>query len=216
MIKGVIFDLDGVLVSTDELHYEAWKRLAEEIGIFDYNREDNIRQRGISREDSLNILLQKSNIKYTELEKGDLALRKNLYYQESLLSSGEIQLLPGVINTFRLLKEKNIKVAIGSSSKNAPSIIEKAKINQFINGLVCGLDVVHSKPDPEIFIMAANKIGIIEKECLVIEDSAAGIEAAKRAGMKTLGVGFCYYDLMADYSAKNLNSVDNWKKILEQ
>ena len=194
MIKGIIFDLDGVLVSTDKLHFKAWKRLAEEIGINGYNMEDNVRQRGVSRMDSLEILLKKSERIYTTEEKDIL--------------------LPGAIKTLDLLKQKKLKTAVGSSSRNAPQIIDKTPIGLYIDGLVCGLDIMFSKPNPEVFLKAGEKIGIESSQCLVVEDAAAGIEAARRAGMKTLAVGYDYIKLGADYMAADLNSVDDWECIL--
>ncbi len=214
MIKGVIFDLDGVLVSTDKLHFKAWKRLAEEIGIHGYNIEDNVRQRGVSRMDSLEILLKRSERIYTTEEKEKLAERKNRYYQELLSMSGENILLPGAIKTLDLLKQKKLKVAVGSSSRNAPQIIVKTPIGLYIDGLVCGLDIMFSKPNPEVFLKAGEKIGIESSQCLVVEDAAAGIEAARRAGMKTLAVGYDYIKLGADHMAADLNSVDDWECIL--
>lgn len=214
MIKGIIFDLDGVLVSTDKLHFKAWKRLAEEIGINGYNMEDNVRQRGVSRMDSLEILLKKSERIYTTEEKEKLAGRKNRYYQELLSMSGEDILLPGAIKTLDLLKQKKLKTAVGSSSRNAPQIIDKTPIGLYIDGLVCGLDIMFSKPNPEVFLKAGEKIGIESSQCLVVEDAAAGIEAARRAGMKTLAVGYDYIKLGADYMAADLNSVDDWECIL--
>lgn len=216
MIKGVIFDLDGVLVSTDNLHFMAWKRLAEEIGIRDYTIEDNIQQRGISRMDSLEILLRKCDVAYTQAEKIKLSDRKNGYYQELLSASKEDILLPGAKETLKFLKKKKIKIAIGSSSRNAPQIIKKVKIEPYIDACVCGADIVHSKPDPEVFLKACKKIDVEEKQCLVIEDSAAGIVAAKQAGMKSLGVGYDFENLKAHYVEKNLASIDNWEQILEQ
>lgn len=213
MIKGVIFDLDGVLVSTDQLHFKAWKRLAEEIGIPGYTIEDNVRQRGVSRMDSLEILLEKSERIYTPEKKESLADRKNQYYQELLSESGENILLPGAIKILDLLKQRKVKVAVGSSSRNAPQIIEQTSIGMYIDGLVCGLDITYSKPDPEVFLKAGEKIGVEGLQCLVVEDSAAGIEAAQRAGMRTLAVGYDYAKLDADYRAADLNSVDNWELI---
>lgn len=214
MIRGVIFDLDGVLVSTDKLHFIAWKRLAEEIGIGSYSIEDNIRQRGISRMDSLEVLLEKSEKIYTPEKKKELADRKNQYYQELLSGSGEDILLPGAVETLGLMKQKSLKVAVGSSSRNAPQIIAMTPIGTYIDGLVCGLDITFSKPNPEVFLKAGEKLGIDSQWCLVVEDSAAGIEAAVRAGMKTLAVGYDYMKLSADYKAADLNSVDNWECIL--
>lgn len=215
MIRGVIFDLDGVLVSTDKLHFKAWKRLAGEIGICGYTIEDNVQQRGVSRMDSLEILLRKSKRIYSEKEKKELADRKNKYYQKLLSLSGEEILLPGAIETLDLLRQKKLRIAIGSSSKNAPEILKQTKIEPYIDVCVCGLDIVYSKPNPEVFLKAGEKISIEGQYCLVVEDSAAGIEAAQRAGMKTLAVGYDYAKLGADYMAADLNSVDNWECILE-
>lgn len=216
MVKGVIFDLDGVLVSTDQLHFEAWKKLAEEIGITDYSIEDNIRQRGINRMSSLEVLLEKSAGIYTPEEKEILADRKNQYYLELVSQSEEDILLPGAVKTLAFLKQREIKIAIGSSSKNAPRIIEKAKIEPYINGCVCGLDVQFSKPNPEVFLKASERIGVEVEMCLVVEDSESGVEAARRAGMKTLAVGHDFEKLEADYRAKDLASVDIWEQILER
>ncbi len=214
MIEGVIFDLDGVLVSTDKLHFEAWKRLAGEIGIDSFSIKDNVQQRGISRMDSLEVLLRKSEKRYTLEEKEKLSDRKNRYYQELLSLTGEDILLSGAIKTLNLLKQRKLKIAIGSSSKNALQIIEKTQIEPYIDGCVCGLDITFSKPNPEVFLKAAKKIGVESEKCLVIEDAAAGIEAAKKAGMKTLAVGYEYEKLGADYMAEDLNSVENWDRIL--
>lgn len=215
MIKGVIFDLDGVLVSTDKLHFMAWKRLADEIGICDYSLEDNIRQRGVGRMDSLEILLQKSDGVYTQLEKKELCDQKNRYYQELLSACKENILLPGAERTLALLQEKGVKIAIGSSSSNALQIIKKVNIESYIDACVCGKDAINSKPNPEIFLKACEKINVEAKLCLVIEDASVGIEAAKRANMKSLGVGYNFQELKADYIAKDLDSVSDWSLILE-
>lgn len=214
MIKGVIFDLDGVLVSTDELHFEAWKKLAEEIGIDDYSIEDNMRQRGISRMDSLEVLLEKSKKIYTKKEKEKLSDKKNKYYQELLSLSGENILLPGAVRVLELLRQRQLRVAVGSSSKNAPHILVRTNLESYIDECVCGLDIVFSKPNPEVFLKASKKIGVEEKRCLVVEDSAAGIEAAKCAGMKTLAVGHNFDKLEADYAARDLDAIENWEQIL--
>lgn len=216
MIKGIIFDLDGVLVSTDELHYKAWRRLAEEIGISNYTAEDNRMQRGISREASLEVLLKKTKKIYTSVEKTKLSEKKNKYYQEILSLSDDNILLPGALETLKFLRQRKIKVAIGSSSMNAMQIIEKVGIESYIDACICGVDIVHSKPDPEIFLKACKKIDIKEEECLVIEDSLAGVEAARRAGMKSLGVGIDYEILKSDYMAKGLGFIDDWNPIFEK
>lgn len=214
MIKGIIFDLDGVLVSTDELHYQAWKRLAKELGITGFCREDNCRQRGVSRMASLEVVLEKAEKAYTEEEKLLLAEQKNGYYLRLLEKMDKAAVLNGVYEALRFLKQKNLLLAVGSASKNAPLILEKTGLLPYLNQVSCGLDTNKSKPDPEVFLVAAKKLALEPEECLVVEDSAAGIEAAKAGGMRSLGVGPFYRSLGADYAAKDLAAVKNWKEIL--
>lgn len=214
MIKGIIFDLDGVLVSTDELHYQAWKRLAEELGITDFTREDNERQRGVSRMASLEVVLEKSDKTYSQEEKVELADRKNEYYKESLKQLDDSAVLEGVKDALAVLKKKNLLLSVGSASKNAPAILEQTGIMPFMNQISCGLDTTRSKPDPEVFQIAAMRMELKPEECLVVEDSAAGVEAAKRGGMRSLGVGPFHATLGADFEAKGLGSVENWSEVL--
>jgi len=214
MIKGIIFDLDGVLVSTDELHYQAWKRLAEELDITDFTREDNERQRGVSRMASLEVVLEKSEKTYTQEEKIELADRKNEYYKESLKQLDDSATLEGVKDALAILKKKNLLLAVGSASKNAPAILEQTGIMPYMNQISCGLDTTRSKPDPEVFQIAADRLQLKPEECLVVEDSAAGIEAAKRGGMRSLGVGPFHKSLGADFEAEGLGNVENWNEVL--
>lgn len=214
MIKGIIFDLDGVLVSTDELHYQAWKRLAEELNITNFTREDNERQRGVSRMASLEVVLEKSDKTYTEEEKIELADRKNEYYKESLAFLDDSATLEGVKDALSVLKKKNLLLAVGSASKNAPAILEQTGIMPYMNQISCGLDTTRSKPDPEVFQIAAQRLQLKPEECLVVEDSAAGVEAAKRGGMRSLGVGPFHATLGADFEAEGLGSVENWSEVL--
>ena len=214
MIKGIIFDLDGVLVSTDELHYQAWKRLAEELEILDFTRKDNEKQRGVSRMASLEVVLAKSEKTYTQEEKEQLADRKNEYYKESLKQLDDSAVLSGVTGALTKLKRKNLLLAVGSASKNAPAILEQTGILPYLNQISCGLDTTRSKPDPEVFQIAAERLQLKPEECLVVEDSAAGIEAAKRGGMRSLGVGPFHATLGADSDAEGLGSVENWSEVL--
>jgi beta-phosphoglucomutase len=213
-MKGVIFDLDGVLVSTDELHFQAWKRLAEELGITTFTRADNVRQRGVSRMASLEVVLEKSDRQYSDEEKVELADRKNGYYVEMLNELDTSALLPGAKETLQMLREKGILTAVGSASKNAPLILEKTELLPLIDKISCGLDVTKSKPDPEVFLVAAKKLELDPKDCLVVEDAAAGVEAAKNGGMKSLGVGPHHGELGADYDSENLATVNQWREIL--
>lgn len=216
MITGVIFDLDGVLVSTDRLHYEAWKRLAEELGITDFTKEDNERQRGVSRMESLEVVLEKGSVSYTKEEKEELAERKNTYYKELLQSLTDDAVLPGVVETLSMLKARGIAIAVGSVSKNTPVILEKTGLMPYIDKVSCGLDITKSKPDPEVFLVAAEKLGMACENCLVVEDSAAGIVAAKAAGMKSLGVGPYYESLGAAYQKRGLDADIDWEQILTE
>lgn len=214
MIKGAIFDLDGVLVSTDEMHYQAWKRLAQELHITGFTREDNRRQRGVSRMASLEIVLEKADRTYSEEEKIELAERKNGYYLELLEEMDESSVLENVKDVLEKLKNGGLLLAVGSASKNAPVILEKTGLMPYFDKISCGLDTTKSKPDPEVFLVAAKKLGLPPEECLVVEDSAAGIEAAAAGGMKSLGVGPFYQSLHADYEAPALCKVEDWESIL--
>ena len=213
-MQGVIFDLDGVLVSTDELHYQAWKKLADELGITDFNREDNVRQRGVSRMASLEVVLEKGDKEYSEEEKVEMAERKNDYYKEMLQSLDDSAVLPGVFDTLKMLRDRGILTAVGSASKNAPLILEKTGLLPLIDKISCGLDVTKSKPDPEVFLVAASKLELTPENCLVVEDAKAGIDAAKAGGMKSLGVGPFHEELGADFHSRTLATVDNWEEIL--
>lgn len=208
MIKAVIFDLDGVLVSTDVLHYKAWKKLAEDEGIYDYTEADNVRQRGVSRMASLEVVLEKTDKKYTDEEKTEMAERKNKIYVESLSDLSEKDVLPGALRFIDYIKDKGIKTAVGSASKNAPLILEKTKLLGLMDGVSCGLDTTKSKPDPEVFLVAAQKIAAEPKDCMVVEDSDAGIQAAKAGGMIALAVGAAKENPLADFSADSLDAVD--------
>ena len=207
MIKTVIFDLDGVLVTTDELHYQAWRQLADEEGITGFTREDNLRQRGVSRMASLEVVLEKTDKEYSDEEKLALAERKNNIYVESLANLDKSAVLDGVFEFIAFFKEKNIKTAVGSASKNTPLILEKTGLAGLFDAVSCGLDTQKSKPNPEVFLIAADRLGVSYENCLVIEDSDAGIQAAKAGGMLALAVGAAKGNVQADYHAENLSDM---------
>ena len=216
MIQAVLFDLDGVLVSTDELHFKAWERLAKDLAITTFTREDNARQRGVSRMESLEVVLEKSGQSYTREEKLALAEKKNAYYVEMLQTVDETYVLKNARETVLRLKEKGIRIAVGSVSKNAPFILEQTGLLPLCDAVACGHDTTRSKPDPEVFLVAAQKVGILPERCLVVEDADAGIEAGHAGGMLTLGVGAAQHHPLADFRANSLadKSID-WERILQ-
>jgi beta-phosphoglucomutase len=186
--KAVIFDLDGVIVSTDEYHYRAWKRMADEEGI-DFDRTINESLRGISRMESLEIVLERASKSYTITEKAELARRKNEYYKQLLNQLTPADILPGVMPVLEQLKREGIKIAVGSSSKNTPVILEKIGLDRYFDAVADGNQITHSKPDPEVFLLAAAKLQIRPEDCVVVEDAAAGIDAAVTGKMKAVAVG---------------------------
>ncbi len=205
--KAVIFDLDGVIVSTDEFHYQGWKRMADEENIY-FDREINEKLRGVSRMESLQIILQKSEKVYIEEEKTELAHRKNEYYRELLNNLSPEDILPGVMQVLNELKKRNIKIAIGSSSKNTPFILKKIQLDNYFDAVADGNEINKSKPDPEVFLLAAKKLGLPPEDCVVVEDADAGIKAAAAAGMKAVGVGSASNcPTKADVKAKDLSFV---------
>ena len=187
--KGVIFDLDGVICFTDEYHFIAWKKLAEEIGAHGFTREDNLRQRGVSRMESLEVVLEKTDKKYTQAEKVALAERKNAYYKELLKEMGGKDLSPEVKKTLFLLRSEGVKLAIGSSSKNAKFILGRLGLGDFFDAVSDGNNITRSKPDPEVFLKAAEFLGLVPSECIVVEDAEAGIDAACAGGFDSAGIG---------------------------
>lgn len=205
-IRAVIFDLDGVIVSTDEYHYQGWQRLADEEGIY-FDREINQRLRGVSRMASLDILLEKSERRYTEEEKKALADRKNAYYRAQLAALVPEHILAGVMPRLRELKRRGVKIAVASSSRNARTIIERIGLAGFFDATVDGNDISRSKPDPEVFLLAAERVGVPPAQSLVVEDAAAGVEGALAGGMRVLGVGFAEDDERATLRAQDLAAI---------
>ena len=206
-ILGVIFDLDGVIVSTDNCHYLAWKRMADEEGIY-FDRTINERLRGVSRMESLDIILERAQRTYTDDEKQAMATRKNAYYVELIGSLTRADILPGALDTLRYLKGRGVKVAIGSSSKNTPIILRQIGLENAFDAVADGNAITRSKPDPEVFVLAARLLGLSPENCLVVEDADAGIEAALAGGMRALGVGSAAANPAATFSAPDLAHAD--------
>ena len=189
MIQAVLFDLDGVLVSTDEYHYRSWVKLSQEEGFDFFDHEFNHKFRGVARMECIEIITAASGKSYSPEQKQELADRKNRYFMESLKSVTPEELLPGALNALRTLKQRGIKTAVASNSRNAVTIIEQVGILPLLDAVVDGHQIENSKPDPEVFLLAAKKIGVPPAQCVVVEDAITGIEAARRAGMKALGIG---------------------------
>ena len=187
-IKGIIFDLDGVICSTDEYHYQAWKSIADDEGIY-FDRKINERLRGVSRAESLEIILERATAVYSPEEKAALMEKKNNIYRELLKNMGPGDVTEEVRSTLRELKERGYGLAIGSSSKNTRFILERTALTDAFDGISDGNMISRSKPDPEVFIKAAGILGLKNEECLVIEDAISGINAANAAGFHSVGIG---------------------------
>ena len=206
MYQGVIFDLDGVICTTDEFHYLAWKALADKEGI-PFDRETNNLLRGVSRMASLEIILRKASRSYTDEEKAALAAYKNDLYCDYLKQITPSDLDPDVLRTLQTLKDKGVRIAIGSSSKNTKTILRNLGIIEQFDAIADGNDIQRSKPDPEVFLVAANKLGLEPASCVVVEDAFAGIEAAKRGGFAAAAIGDAVKDPEADYVLSALSDI---------
>lgn len=187
-IKACLFDLDGVLVDTAVYHYQAWKRLANLLN-FDFTAEQNEQLKGVSRVESLNKILAWGKVSKTEMEKEDLASLKNSWYVEMINKMTPAEVLPGTVEFLQAIQQAGYKIVLGSASKNSSIILDKTNLSHFFDEIVDGNKVTLSKPDPEVFLKGAALLGISPKACVVFEDAVAGVEAAKRAGMKCIGIG---------------------------
>lgn len=205
-MRAVIFDLDGVICYTDRYHFLAWKELADEIGVY-FDETINNRLRGISRMDSLNIILEQSNQTYTDWQKEELAAKKNAIYVKLLGQMSPADLSDEVRTTLDALRVKGFKLAIGSSSKNAKMILQQIGLGDYFDAVSDGNHIVNSKPDPEVFLKAAEYLSEPPKDCLVVEDALAGIEAAVRGGFKSAGLGEAALHEQVTYSMENFRDL---------
>ncbi|MGL4697060.1 beta-phosphoglucomutase [Enterococcus larvae] len=187
-MKGAIFDLDGVLVDTAKYHYLAWKKLANQLG-FDFSEADNEQLKGVSRVRSLEILLEIGGIQKDELEQSRLREMKNNWYLEFIKDMTADELLKGAKEYLLQLKQEGVKISLGSASKNAVSILKSLDIYDLFDEIIEGTKVENAKPDPEVFLKAAEGLGLKPKECVVYEDAQAGVLAGKAAGMYVIGIG---------------------------
>lgn len=186
---AIIFDLDGVLVSTDHFHYLAWKKVADDLGI-PFNDEINHHLRGVSRMDSLEIILKEGQLNLSKEEKEEIAEEKNRYYLHYLEEMSKSDVAPVVSQTLLKLKDLGIKLAIGSSSKNARFILTKTELMHYFDAISDGNNIAISKPDPEVFLKASEYLMEDPKNCVVIEDAESGIIAAKAANMYAVAMNY--------------------------
>lgn len=197
---GVIFDLDGVICFTDHYHYLAWKALADSLGI-DFDESKNDRLRGVSRMESLEIVLEGYHgAPLSDAEKTALADRKNALYRQSLQTMSPKDLSDEVRNTLNELRSRGLKLAIGSSSKNTPLILERIGLAGFFDAVSDGNNITRSKPDPQVFTMAAEMLRLPAEKCLVVEDALAGLQAAAAGGFASAGLGPAAQSGKATYS----------------
>lgn len=187
-VTAFLFDLDGVLVDTARFHYQAWRRLANELG-FDISEEFNETLKGISRMESLDMILAEGNQILPDNQKLQLAAQKNDWYLELVKQMTPDDILPGVTAFFLQVRQAGLKTALGSVSKNAGLILERVGLANALDKVIDGNKITRSKPDPEVFLAGAAELNVQPANCVVFEDAVAGIEAAKRAGMRAVGIG---------------------------
>lgn len=186
--KGFIFDLDGVLVSTEHNHFLAWQKTANSLGI-DFSEEENENLKGVSRVDSLKYIMNLGNTVLSDDEFNNHLDSKNQFYLDSIQNLTKQDCLKGVIETLSQAKSKGIKLAVGSSSKNAKRILKLIEIEDYFDIVIDGTMVENLKPSPEVFLKAASILGLDPSDCLVFEDAASGIQAAKAGGFRAIGIG---------------------------
>ncbi len=188
MIRCVIFDLDGVLVHTDELHYQSWKRIADEEGV-PFDRTINDRLRGVDRMTSLAILLERAGRPYDDVERRRLAERKNDLYRQALATLTPQDAAPGAHELLRDLRARGVKTAVASSSRNAPLLLERLNLRPLLDAVADGNDAAAPKPAPDLFLLAARRSAAAPDDCVVVEDAESGVAGALAAGMRVIGIG---------------------------
>ena len=206
--EGIIFDLDGVICHTDKYHYKAWKEVADELNIY-FDENINNRLRGVSRNESFEIILEKYDGVLSAEEKLKYLDKKNEIYKVLLNDMNESDLSKEVRDTLYELKEKNIKIGIGSSSKNAKMILERIGIKDIFDVIVDGNDISNSKPDPEVFLKANEELGIEKEKCLIIEDAEAGVNAALAGNLDVAAIGDATKCNKANYNLECFEDILN-------
>jgi beta-phosphoglucomutase len=205
--EAILFHLDGVVVFTDKYHYRAWKELSDENGWF-FSEEINDDCRGVPRMESLEVILRYNNVELSDEKKAALADRKNRRYVELLQGIGEDDIYPGVVSFLEELRESGLKIGLCSSSRNAKLVLENLDLTRFFDAVVTGDEIVKAKPNPEIFLTGASRLGVEPDACVVFEDAPAGIDAALAAGMKCVGVGFSTLLGAAPFSVKEYREIN--------
>lgn len=205
--KACIFDLDGVIVDTVPAHFIAWKTMADELNI-PFTEDDNEHLKGVSRTDSMRRILALGNQTKTDEEVLEMTDKKNAIYVEIISKMTPADILPGVTDFIQLLKDNNIATAIGSASKNTPTILKAVGLDSTFDAIVDGNQVEHGKPNPEVFLKGAERLNLAPEDCIVLEDAISGVEAAKRGGMKCIGVGEAKVLGKADRVVPDLTNVD--------
>lgn len=205
--KAFIFDLDGVLVDTAKYHFLAWQKLAQELGM-EFTHQHNEQLKGVSRVRSLDIILELGQIQASQEDKNKWLIQKNEEYLSYLVAIDEREVLPGVLPILEYLKNKKQLIALGSASKNARIILEKTKLLSFFDAIVDGNDVTNAKPDPEVFLQAAKKLGATNENSIVFEDAVAGIQAANAANMTSIGIGEATTLHEANYVFKDFTFIE--------
>ena len=204
--QAVIFDLDGVIVSTDHYHYLAWKNIADEIGVR-FDAQINNRLRGVSRAQSLEIILENHRSVLSDDEKKRYLDKKNALYRQFLKNLSKKDLAEDVRETLTAVKREGLRIAIGSSSRNTKLILKQIGLENFFDAVSDGTNIMHSKPDPEVFIKAGRFLGISPQYCLVVEDAKAGVEAAIAAGMDCVAIGDAVSYHIAQYELDKLSDL---------
>jgi len=198
---GCIFDLDGVIVDTAKYHFQAWKRLANELG-FDFDETQNEQLKGVSRYDSLNLILGWGGVTQTEEQKQQWMVTKNDWYLALINEMNQSEILPGIHSFLEELKVAQIPVALGSASKNSTRILNQIGLASYFKTIVDGNRVVNGKPHPETFLTGAKELNLAPSECIVFEDAPKGVKAAKTGGFMAIGVGSAQHLFEADYIIK--------------
>ena len=214
--KAFIFDLDGVIVDTAKYHYKAWRKLANDLD-FEFTLEQNELLKGVSRARSLEILLDIGGVELPENEKQKIMFEKNEHYLKFISKMGQEEILGGIYKVLLFLKEQKIPFALGSASKNARLILNQLELIELFDAIVDGNDVSMAKPNPEVFLIAAQRLGIEPQNCVVVEDAIAGVDAANAAGMTCIGIGDKEALFEADYifSSTTGLTIDLIKKLTQ-